>query len=239
MFSNRFSSQILNGGYNTDLIDIQYNEDYRDTVLSSFGVEQAKYASKYANMLDIDLVLISPMRRTMQTAYYLLRNHPNKESMKYVVHPGIREHIFGFSEMTDNWSEKFENQYQCYFPNLDASLMKTPDGEYDELFYLRDIQLEIRKNLDTSSKHELEQMVKKSSIERFPRSGELLEGTVDRVQQVKKYINKYLKNRLPEDQYKKVLVITHSLLLKVWIGNWKGMTRPYKGLPEDALMINN
>ena len=85
--------------------------------------------------MDVDLVLISPLKRTLQTAHLLLKNHPNKENIKYVVHPDLREHLFGVSEMTEDWEEKLVKEYQFYFPNLDTSLMKNEDGTYNELFY--------------------------------------------------------------------------------------------------------
>lgn len=129
-------------------------------------------------------MLISPLRRTLQTAYYLLKDHPNKEKINYVIHPGVREHLVGVSEMTDKWEEKLVNEYQHYFPNLDTSLMKTKSGTFNELFYLRDIQPELKAQFKGKTKQEIEQLVRASSDERFPRSGEHVEGTYDRVQKV-------------------------------------------------------
>ncbi|CAI2375142.1 unnamed protein product [Moneuplotes crassus] len=239
VFNLEHDTFIAEHGYARDVLKIQYDEKHRDTPLSEFGIQQAKNASKYAKDLDVDLVLISPLKRTIQTAYYLLRNHPNKEKINYVIHPGIREHLVGVSEMTDNWEDKLVNEYQKYFPNLDSSLMKTKSGYYNELFYCRDIQPELRSQFQGKSKQEIEQLIRASSEERFPKSAEIVEGTYDRVQKVKKYIEKHIKNRLPEDQYKKVLVITHSLLLKVWLGNWSGMERPFTSLPKETRLVKN
>ncbi|CAI2375738.1 unnamed protein product [Moneuplotes crassus] len=230
---------LASNGYVRDVLDIQYEEKHRDTPLSEFGVEQAKYASRFARGLDIDLVLISPLRRTLQTAYYLLRTHPNKENMNYVVHPDIREHLVGVSEMTENWENKFIDEYQYYFPNLDSSLMRDEYGQCNELFYCKDMQPELRVKFRGKTRDEIEQLIRESAEQRFPRTSELLECTYDRVKRVKKYIKKHIRNRDERDQHKKVLVITHSLLLKVWTGSWAGMTRPYKGLPNDSLLFSN
>jgi hypothetical protein len=43
--------------------------------------------------MDFTKIVVSPLRRTMETAYYVFKDHPNFKKMKIVVEPIIREKI--------------------------------------------------------------------------------------------------------------------------------------------------
>jgi len=107
----------------------------------------------------------------MHTAHLILKDHPDRENMKYLVHPFVREHIFGISELTSDWTQHYKEEYQYLFPNLNVDYMKTQDGEIDDLFYLRGIQPELSDRFLGKTVHEIEELLKESIIERFPRSG--------------------------------------------------------------------
>ena len=62
-------------GYKNEIKQLFLNEDYRDSELSDFGIAQWLHASKYMNKLDIDTVVVSPLKRTMETAYHSLKAH--------------------------------------------------------------------------------------------------------------------------------------------------------------------
>ena len=42
---------------------------------------------------DIGTVVVSPMRRTMQTASLLFGQHPDLNKIKFIVHPDLRENL--------------------------------------------------------------------------------------------------------------------------------------------------
>ena len=166
-----------------DILNLYLSKDFRDTELSDFGKEQWNYARNYANLLDIDLVLISPLLRTIQTAHLLLKNHPNKENIKYMIHPGVREHVFGYSEIPTDWGKLYTKEYSHLFPNLDVSLMKE-NGAFNDLFYAQDFQPDLKSKFKGKTATEIEDLIMESVKERFPRSWETLEGTYDRIQKV-------------------------------------------------------
>ena len=62
-----------------------------DCGLSETGIEQCLAASKHAKQLNIKTLWISPMRRALQTAYWIFKDHPNFEKMRFKVHPLLRE----------------------------------------------------------------------------------------------------------------------------------------------------
>ena len=74
-------------------LDTQFSRDLIDCKLSEKGIEQCKEASKYAKEMDFTQIVVSPLRRTMETAYYVFKDHPNFKGMKVVVEPLIREKI--------------------------------------------------------------------------------------------------------------------------------------------------
>jgi hypothetical protein len=68
-------------------------EDLIDSRLDDKGIEQCLRAGSYMNQIDFRVMVISPMRRTMETCYYMFNQHPNWKEMKFVLHPLLREKI--------------------------------------------------------------------------------------------------------------------------------------------------
>ena len=62
-----------------------------DAGLTSKGIEEAVEKQNYANQIDFTLVYVSPMRRTIQTAYFLFKEHPAFDKIKFVLAPLARE----------------------------------------------------------------------------------------------------------------------------------------------------
>ena len=49
--------------------------------------------------------MISPMRRAMQTAYHLLKSHPQFATIKFIVEPLCRENIHGTCDIPSTYAE--------------------------------------------------------------------------------------------------------------------------------------
>ena len=43
--------------------------------------------------MELACVIVSPLRRTMQTAYYLLKDRPDFANILFIVEPLCREHL--------------------------------------------------------------------------------------------------------------------------------------------------
>ena len=71
--------------------DRKMNPIFIDCKLTPKGIEQAKSMGEILNKLNIEIIYISPIYRTFQTAFYILENLPNKSNIKVIIHPLINE----------------------------------------------------------------------------------------------------------------------------------------------------
>jgi broad specificity phosphatase PhoE len=235
MFNVDFNATKLKYGYGLECRDIFLNDKYINPKLSLRGIQQCQSAAEVAKNVNFKLVIVSPYYRTMQTAHYILKNHPKYQNMKFIIHPWVREHFFGTSESTI-WLEDDLKQFD--FPNWDISPCLDKDGKVDELFYIRSMQKELQEEFKGKTKYEINQILKKAMINRFPRSSEFLDGTYDRTELMKKFIKDYLISwKKLED--KKVLVISHENYIRTWTAQWEDMAKPYRTFPEKTIIVPN
>jgi len=73
-------------------------------------------------------MVISPMRRTMETCYYMFNQHPNWKDMKFIIHPLLREKIGISGDVplpNDRFKYELEHLYQPMFEGrLDLTYME-------------------------------------------------------------------------------------------------------------------
>ena len=62
-----------------------------DPELHPSGIVQCEFHQEEVNKIDYKVVFTSPMQRTMMTTIHMFKNHPNKENIKFVVLPFMRE----------------------------------------------------------------------------------------------------------------------------------------------------
>ena len=60
--------------------------------------------------------MISPMRRTLETAYFIFKDHPNFKTMQFIVNPDLREKITITGDVPLNNSELFKVLQEVYQP---------------------------------------------------------------------------------------------------------------------------
>ena len=65
-------------------------------------------------------VIVSPMIRSLETAYILFKNHPNFSSIKFIVDPDLREHIESPCDIPNPIMKTLEH-YKRFFPNFKTS----------------------------------------------------------------------------------------------------------------------
>ena len=101
-------------------------------------------------------MLISPLRRAMQTAALLFKDHPKWDSIKFIVMPKAKESLEGpdnvptnidlivselskdFPSLDTTLYNKYENKYMFFFEDLDKSLKaellpQIKEDEYDPI----------------------------------------------------------------------------------------------------------
>jgi len=76
-----------------DALPHRLNKLHFDGPLHHYGVLQAKLAQKSINAIEFDAVFVSPMRRAMETSYYMFETHPDRANIKFIVCPLLREFI--------------------------------------------------------------------------------------------------------------------------------------------------
>jgi S-ribosylhomocysteine lyase LuxS involved in autoinducer biosynthesis len=62
-----------------------------DPGLHTIGKMQAESNQEHVNSVNYRVVFVSPMQRTLQTCIHLFKNHPNKQDIRFIVLPIIRE----------------------------------------------------------------------------------------------------------------------------------------------------
>ena len=116
------------------------NTNFLDMPLNYEGINQSLELSKALYDFKLEIIFTSPMRRCLDTVYYALRNHPDKEKFKIVINPFLTETIQSTHDYSINILEKKE-----YFSkknlglNYDWSLFEE-NFQYlgdQEYFYIR------------------------------------------------------------------------------------------------------
>lgn len=87
--------------YNADKKDpLHYvNPKHLDQKLTEKGIKQARDLQEVINKLPIEKVYVSPLYRTLQTAFYALENHPNLENILVTIHPQVREIVYNVQDL--------------------------------------------------------------------------------------------------------------------------------------------
>ena len=71
--------------------DLKAHPELVDAQLSGIGVHQALVNASHLQPLNITRVMVSPMRRALQTAIHMFKNHPNLSKMTFLVVPQCHE----------------------------------------------------------------------------------------------------------------------------------------------------
>lgn len=189
----------------------------RDTPLAEKGLQETKEVRSVANQLNVHTVFVSPLRRTLQTAYRLFKTHPDFSSIKFVICPLLREKFGGINNLPSNTKEIIE-EFGPKFPNLDISQLvevkKSGEKKYKNL--LKTIYKESRYASETltpdqSQENKLFKIMKKKIAENYPNASETSENVLNRTQQMKKLVADYIRDKkLTEDSSKKIILVSHS-----------------------------
>jgi hypothetical protein len=87
------------------------------------------------------------MRRSIETAYYMFKDHPNirNNKLKFIVHPLLREKLHVSVDIpTQNTKEVFEGYKKTYNEiSLDTSLLNDFFRNYDKPLdeYIKDLKV--------------------------------------------------------------------------------------------------
>ena len=133
------------------------------------------------------------MRRAMQTAYHLLKDHPQFATIKFVVEPLCRENIQGTCDIPSTHSE-MKLFAESIFPNVDC---ESRFSEYTDMetYFIEDLQSEMCETILSQTIPQM-QAVRTIQAKCLPRAIESNSNKLDRVQRFREIIQA---KELPSD----------------------------------------
>ena len=201
--------------------------EYLDCELDKKGIEQAKKASEIISNFEIEDIWVSPLHRTLQTAFYLFENNPNRDKLVLKVNPFIIEAMSGTDtlsfliskrkkEFNMNSKVKFDWSYfdSIYTNQKDQDLFyldfidKIPEEDKNKLIN------DIKDNYYVSEDKLRESIlnlcyyITNHNIDRI----ETLLHVFNRNLKFKEFLSKKYNNRDPN---KKIIIITHSRFISI------------------------
>jgi broad specificity phosphatase PhoE len=241
--SNQLKSQIRSIKHTKeDILRARTNLKYIDPSITELGKQQCEATAEVTDKLKVEIVLVSPMTRTMQTAYNVFKSHPNFNNIEFIVVPKLKEILSSVSSIPKDITKTIEN-FKSKFPNLNVTWLE----DYNDLhnYYLEDIEDDFAKMImsektagsdDPRDSNCLDLLVE--HIQNwFPRRPESYRSLLRRVSKIKKYIHSLLQSRfnggspkmLSDDS--KIVVVTHGILGKIWTGKWDRPIDEYDEVP--------
>ena len=109
-----------------------------DPPLGPFGRNQcadAAYEYQYEIMPNLHCIFVSPLRRALQTAYFLFKDHPRRKEIEVIMVPDLRDVLAGPWDIP-NPIEKIVEDAKDMFYNLDTSLLDLASPDPD-LWFLK------------------------------------------------------------------------------------------------------
>jgi len=95
-----------------------------DARLSPEGKKDCVKKRHLANQLDIKVVLVSPLRRGVETAYEIFREHPNFDIIEFVLVPEVKEMLMVAGDLPDDIDTTIETYGPLFPRGLDFTLIQ-------------------------------------------------------------------------------------------------------------------
>lgn len=207
----------------------RFDSPYRDTRLSDVGKQQCQEAQGIANQLNIHTVFVSPLRRAVETAYLVYKDHPNFENIKFIILPSMRE-ILGINGSCPIHIDEVLEEFKPLIPQLDDSEIDKRKSRahwfVDDLKfetkndeYHKKIDSELCESTDDTLKSNFRAILTEIYSEVFPNELESKWGIKDRAESAREFVKEYLvTNDIPEDQ--KVVLVGHYVLFSYYTAKW-------------------
>lgn len=104
------------------------SHDNIDTVLHPIGEMQCHANKEAVHCLNVKYVLVSPLRRTIQTCILMFKNHPQKKDIKFILVPILREVLHTLCDVPTDVHcimEQFaQGKEACHGIDFDFTLLK-------------------------------------------------------------------------------------------------------------------
>ena len=236
-------------GKKTSKSELKKKKEYLNCELNEKGINQAKEASNKVKNLKFEAIYCSPLYRTIQTAFYLFQNHPQKNII-ITIHPfiieiqgGIHDFVFDIEKTKKEFNLKSEVKFDwsIYDKYYNTNIKQ-------ELFFLDFFdQLEISGNIDKKEKilnnfgnENLKEQLTNLSIFGVDNKWSKLE-TYNHAFKRNLKFKQFLKDthgKTLNDTEFKIGVITHSAFTKISTSK-TAYTMDIQDYPKDCCEIRN
>ena len=241
--------------YNIDInkkgSKIKFDINYLDGHLNSNGQKQAEKSSKLFTNLEIEAIYVSPLYRTIESAFILFKNHPKKENLQLIIHPLLTEVISSMNNFTDDIEIKKKIYNEKSEIKVDWSLFdeEFKTREEQNFYYLNYVNLlqkekydNIKNKLYNSLKtgkmkdniSELGKIISDLKMKRI----ESLDHLFSRAVKFKEYLKDKYKNSI-NDYSKKIVIISHCCFGQMFTSKECYGKTNIKEYPKDSCDMAN
>ena len=221
---------------------------YIDCSINSNSRSLLEQASEKLNKLKIKYVFCSPLMRCLETSFHVLKNHPDKDKFSVIVHPYITEGVNSIHDYCRNYQLKKDKYNQTTEVKYDWKIFDEfyPDESQKNLYFL-DL-------IDTSNDSYLNDLIKRireeSTDELFVELStyfrdrnirqESLNSIFQRSVKFKSFVKDFIRrNEFNVDKGDKVLVVTHSAMIRISTSFKVNVIDRINVYPDDCYISEN
>ena len=241
--------------YNKDLSKkgpkIKYDINYLDGHLNLNGQKQAEKASELFKNLDIEAIYVSPLYRTLESAFTIFKDHPKKSNIQLIVHPLLTEVVSSMNNFSDDIDIKKNLYNEKSEIKVDWSLFDKEFSTKEEqnFFYLKYVNIFSKEKFD-KIKNDLYNSLKsgkmKEGISEFGKiisdlkvkRIETLDHLFNRAIKFKEFLKEKYKNNM-NDCSKKIVIISHHCFAQMLTSKECYGKKDIKEYPKDCCEISN
>ena len=176
-----------------------------DSALSFQGLMEIKNSSKFLEDFPIKYIFISPLRRCLESSYYLTKDRVNKK-FELKVQPELRESLMSHNDFPIYWKNAYKlNRYS----NYDFSEMKKYKD--DDLWFIRFLE------------HDQNFRQKMNVLEQFVTKKNLLNEKI-------KFISTLMRGAFPESVENNELLGERTLLVKEILNDFVNYKKDFENI---------
>ena len=228
---------------------VKTDKNLLDSELSEEGIKEGEKFSEFYNKFKIEEIYVSPLYRALQSAYYLFKNHPQKDNIVIKIHPLLTEitnavHDISFDLIHRNKKDFNLNSEIKFDWSLFDEIYKTEEEQnffyFDNIDRLDNNIIMEQYNIISNSfgkenyKDNIINLIKLS----LDKSMESPKHVFERFIKFKHFLKEKYKDNLNETE-KKVFVVTHSSFLKCGTSKNIYYYNKDKGMPYDGCFPKN
>ena len=230
---------------------VRFDEVHMDSELSENGKLQANELGKKLDQLDFKYCFVSPLQRCLQTCLISLDGKIKEKGIKVFVHPLLTEFVSGIHDLSSSIKQKEEMTKDLvdwiYFDKFDEENNSTSK---DQQFYYFNFVDNPKRADDTNElmiqmKNESNYDNNKGNFKKFLQNFWNLGGRPEtfnhcfkRSNDFKKFLREF-KQKLILKEHEKILVFTHSLVIRLSTSDLARKIDHIENFPNDCYCPNN